>query len=393
MTDLSAVPPENALRVLQFITPSGFYGAERWVLALANNIDRTRVTCELAVTREGAGQDLSLAELYPTDGNQQVHYLDMKGRFDIRALQQLCRIIRERRIQVIHTHGYKSDILGLLAARREGIACVSTPHGFSGKVGLKLAAFIRIGTHMLRYFDRVVPLSEELMGDMVRFRVPETKLSFIRNGVDLTEIDASLKRFPRDTGAAEVRTIGFIGQMIPRKGIPHLLDVFDALYQEDKTLQLELIGDGRERQSLEHTAGGLASSEAIHFLGFRSDRLERLSRFDLFVMTSSLEGIPRCMMEAMAVGVPVVAYDIPGVDQLIKHRQTGMLAPYGDKAALAKCCREVLENPQLAKELSSSARSMIEERYSAARMAKEYEDLFSELIDGRQDTPQNARAR
>src|SRR5690554_5519410 len=148
------------MRVLQFITPAGFYGAERWVLALANNIDKEHVVCDLAVTREGPAQDLALAEYYPTDSGQQVHYLDMKGRFDPSVVKQLCQVIRDREIDVIHTHGYKSDILGLIAARRTGIPCVSTPHGFSGKVGLKLSAFIKVGTFMLRYFDQVVPLSE-----------------------------------------------------------------------------------------------------------------------------------------------------------------------------------------------------------------------------------------
>ena len=119
------------INVLQFITPAGFYGAERWVLALANNIDTTTVNCDLAVTRENADQDLTVAEQYPTSEGQKVHYLDMNGRFDARVIKELCRVIRERNIHIIHTHGYKSDILGLIAARRTGIKCVSTPHGLS----------------------------------------------------------------------------------------------------------------------------------------------------------------------------------------------------------------------------------------------------------------------
>jgi glycosyltransferase involved in cell wall biosynthesis len=134
------------------------------------------------------------------------------------------------------------------------------------------------------------------------------------------------------------KIVGYVGQMIPRKGLLDLISAFDSLYQENQSLKLQLLGDGSQRNSLEVQAAAQASSEAIEFLGFRSDRLELLSRFDLFVMTSSLEGIPRCIMEAMAVGVPVVAYDIPGVDQLVKHGETGLLAPLGDVNALAKCC-------------------------------------------------------
>ena len=368
------------LRVLQFITPAGFYGAERWVLALANNLNPEHMVCDLAVTRESSAQDLTVAELYPNSAGD-VHYLDMAGRFDFRVVKQLCDVIQKRGIDVIHTHGYKSDILGFLAAKRAGIRCVSTPHGFSGKVGLKLAAFIRIGTWMLRYFDRVAPLSEELVSDMKRFRVPDKKITFIRNGVDLTEIDAALEEFEALVKSSEGdRIIGFIGQMIPRKGIPDLIDVFDQLYQEDNNLKLQLLGDGSQREGLEEKASEQDSAKAIEFLGFRSDRLELLSRFHLFVMTSSLEGVPRCMMEAMAVGVPVVAYDIPGVDKLVKHGETGLLAPHGDKASLASCCRQLLDNPALAATLSGNARQLIDEKYSAARMAQEYEHLYADLL-------------
>ena len=373
---------KSPLRVLQFITPAGFYGAERWVLALARNIGSKSVICDLAVTQEGPDQDLTLAEYYPTDAGQQVHYLQMSGRFDIRAVNQLCRVIRDRDIDVIHTHGYKSDILGLIAARRTGIACISTPHGFPGNTGWKMGAFIWIGARSLRYFDCVAPLSEELMSDMKRFGVPGARTRFVRNGVDLTEIDAVLQNREQPEEPDNTRKIGFIGQMIPRKGLADLLAVFDGLYGANPGLTLRLIGDGNQRVHLERMASDLQSRDAISFLGFRSDRLELLADMSLFVMTSSLEGIPRCLMEAMAVGVPVVAYDIPGVDQLITHGKTGMLAPLGDKRALQRCCEQVLEDPNLANALIANGRRLVEEKYSAARMAREYEVLFSELASG-----------
>ncbi|MHA7924487.1 MAG: glycosyltransferase family 4 protein [Marinobacter sp.] len=372
----------SRIRILQFITPAGFYGAERWVLALANNLDPEAVTCDLAVTHESGHQDLSVATYFPTNIGK-VHYLPTNGRFDWRVVSKLASVIRERNIDVIHTHGYKSDILGYLAARKAGIACVSTPHGFAGKVGLKMRAFIKLGTLFLKYFDQVAPLSEELVSDMRRFGVSDKKTTLIRNGVDLKEIDATATASSGQVsgGTGKAKRIGFVGQMIPRKGIGDLLDVFDTLYRSDPSLKLELLGDGSQRLELEAHAGTLRSASAISFLGFRSDRLEQLSRFDLFVMTSSLEGIPRCMMEAMALGIPVVAYDISGVDQLVEHEQTGLLAPLGDKVALAECCQRVLEDPSLAQALAAQARETIALQYSAARMANEYEALFARLLE------------
>ncbi|AKO52763.1 glycosyl transferase family 1 [Marinobacter psychrophilus] len=374
------------LNILQFITPAGFYGAERWVLALANNIDVNCVTCDLAVTRESEHQDLTVAEVYPQAVGE-VHYLEMAGRFDLRVIRQLVDVIRRRQIDIIHTHGYKSDILGLLAAKKAGIRCVSTPHGFAGNVGFKLATFIRIGTYMLRYFDAVAPLSEELEADMSRFKVPPSKTRFIRNGVDLTEIDAATQNLPAGDSQEIFKNIGYIGQMIPRKGLPDLLAAFDRLYAKDESMTLKMLGDGSQRAELEAQAASLESASAIEFLGFRSDRLALLSQFDLFVMTSSLEGIPRCLMEAMAVGVPVVAYDIPGVDQLVKHGETGLLAPLGDVNALVDYCCQVLTNPEMARYMVTNARKLVDERFSAARMAREYEALFAQLVNPDQPEP------
>ncbi|WP_449287118.1 glycosyltransferase [Marinobacter sp. PE14] len=369
------------IRVLQFITPAGFYGAERWIIALANNADPGRMLCDLAVTEEGGAQDLSVAEYFPKHAGE-VHYLPMKGRFDTRVVSRLAKIIRERKIDVIHTHGYKSDILGWLAAKRTGIRCVSTPHGFPCNAGFKLALFTRFGIYVLRKFDAIAPLSEELVEDMGRFRVPAKKTHFIRNGVDISDIDRVTASIPSpQTDSVVTRTIGFIGQMIPRKGLTDLLKVFDKLYQDDPSLRLELLGDGSQREELEQIAASLPSGRAIQFMGFRTDRLERLVQFDLFVMTSSLEGIPRCLMEALALRVPVVAYDIPGVDQLVEHGKTGFLAPHGDIDNLTQQCRKVLNDPNLAEKLGAAGRQKIEAKYSAARMADEYEKLFDQVLN------------
>jgi glycosyltransferase involved in cell wall biosynthesis len=106
----------------------------------------------------------------------------------------------------------------------------------------------------------------------------------------------------------------------------------------------------------------------------------RLKDFDLFVMTSEDEGIPRCLMEACAMEIPVVAYDIAGIDQLISHQKTGLLAPFGDKQLLAQYWQTLLDDQSYAQELSKASRQFVLEKFSAARMAEQYDDLFSELL-------------
>lgn len=368
----------TAMRVLQFITPNGFYGAERWVWALANNLDPEAVTCDLAVTQEHPDQDLTVADEYP--GKGQVHYLKMNGSLDLKVISRLTTLLREHDIDLIHTHGYKSDIVGWLAARRAGVRCLSTPHGYPTKAGFKMALYIQAGLIVLRRFDGVAPLSSQLMSDMKRFRISSERVRFIENGVDITELDAWRKDLQQVPDRSSPFHFGYIGQLIPRKGLSELLQVFEQVWNDFPQSRLSLIGDGSQRAELEAQAASLPCHDRITFLGFRSDRLEQLNTFDAFLMTSSLEGIPRCLMEAMAIGVPVIAYDIEGVNQLIEHEQTGLSAPLGDVQELAQQARRLVDNPPLCIQLALAARRRVDERFSARRMAEEYVQLYRDLI-------------
>ncbi|WP_445426521.1 glycosyltransferase [Alishewanella sp. HL-SH06] len=367
------------LRVLQFITPSGFYGAERWVLALANNLPDNAMICDLVVTQEGPKQDLSVAELYPEQAGK-VHYIATRGRFDFTAVQKLVNIIKSRQIEVIHTHGYKSDIIGVLAARKAGIKIVATPHGFSNNVGWKLRIFIRLGLFALKFADKVAPLSQQLMADLKGYGIKERQLHFIENGVDLTELAPYRKTLALNTAQKPGLRLGYIGQLIPRKGLADLLQAFNLLWQKYPSSTLTLIGEGSQRAELEALATSLPCKAAISFLGFRGDRIALLANFDAFSLTSSLEGIPRCLMEAMAVGVPIVAYDIPGVDQLIEQDKTGLLAPLDNWQQLAVQLNRLAADPHLQYQLSTAARTLVDQRFSAARMALEYKQLFQEIL-------------
>lgn len=366
------------MKVLQFITPNGFYGAERWVLALANNIMESEAVVDLAVTKENPNQDLRVAQYYPiAKGN--IHFLEMDNKYNLKTcVNQLVEVIKRRNIDVIHTHGYKSDLIGLWAARKTGIIAVSTPHGFSANASLKMKIFIGLGCRALRYFDKVAPLSPELLTDMKRLNVPEEKIEFIENGVDLTESEA-LPEKQISSKPIENPVIGYVGQMIPRKGLKDLINSFHLVWKQYPTATLKLVGDGEQRNELEQLAQSLPCAASIEFLGFRDDRLKLVQQFDLFCMTSELEGIPRCLMESMSLNTPVVAYKIPGVDQLISHEENGLLATHGDTNELAHQIIRLVKDNQLRLQLTKSGKKTIEERFSARRMALEYIALFKSL--------------
>ena len=168
--------------------------------------------------------------------------------------------------------------------------------------------------------------------------------------------------------------------MISRKNIFDILDIFDELHAKHPNTRLVLLGDGDARAELESHTKTLASKSHIEFLGFRDDRLSLLKSFDLFVMTSTLEGIPRCLMEATAASIPVAAYDIAGIDQLIEHQKTGLLAPLGEKKSLLGYWESLLFTQGYGAELATNAKAFVYQHYSANRMAAEYTELFKKLV-------------
>jgi len=368
------------INVLQFTCPDGFYGAERWILALARNLDDDVINCGLVITVEPNSDNQEVAQHYRALGKEVIE-VDMKSRFDISVIYKLYKLIKSRKIDVIHSHGYKSDILGLIVARLAGIRALTTPHGFVDVSDWKLRMYYAVGNRFFKWFDMVAPLSQQLCRDVEAFGVAESKIKYIRNGVDLDEVEEI--RRSADIGPAkdsEVKRIGFIGQITRRKNVFDILDVFETLHSKDKNIELVLIGDGEQREELQCYADKLGSASAVKFAGFLDNRLEWLKTFDLFVLTSTLEGIPRCLMEAMAMGVPVAAYNIPGVDQLITNGETGLLAPPGDKQALVSCWEKILYEAGIADKLSVTARESVHNKFSGKRMALDYTELYQAMI-------------
>lgn len=374
--------------MLQFICPGALYGAEKWILALAKYLDPHIIGCKLATTQESDGQVIEIHETFQSLGLDS-YRIRMLGRFDPLGILRLCRLIRAENIDIIHTHGYKSDIIGVIAARIMGIKAVATPHGFDKSDDLKLKIYIHLGCMALRYFDRVVPLSQELKSDMEKIKINPMKLRLINNGVDLEEIEAERKRECSGIDKGLEKKIAYIGQMIFRKNVGDLIRVFDSLYNEYKDIRLILVGDGPDREELEKLSKSMASSPQIEFMGYRHDPLRLLKEVDLFSMTSRLEGIPRCLMEAMAMEVPVAAYDIPGVDQLIIYGQTGLLAKFGDVEGLKQCWAKILFDEKFSSEMTRNGRIHILNNFSAKRMADEYMNLYLETIaDDKSTTPE-----
>ncbi len=365
------------IKVLQFICPSGYYGAERWVNALLSVETNHNVEHHLAITDEPGASDEVLKRCGLPESQQ--HRIAMSSKFDLRAVYRLVKLIRDHKIDIIHTHGYKSDILGIIAAKWAGVASVCTPHGFENADDWRLQLYLWLGGKAFRGFTWVCPLSPDIMNTVLtRYNVAPARVRLINNGVDLAEVERALSSKPITSNSTF--TIGYIGQLISRKNLSDTLLAFAKLHRNFTNTKLILIGDGEERIKLEALAVELNLGASVSFLGFRDDRLNFLPEFDCFVMTSSLEGIPRCLMEAMAANVCVTAFNIPGVDKLIEDGKTGLLAPFADVAALSELWVRLIEQPDFKSKLAEAGQRYVYSQFSANAMAEAYAELYLTIM-------------
>ena len=371
----------TAIRVLQLATAGPLYGAERGILALSRHFDPARVDTRLAIIEDdGSSEEPPLATAARGAGLN-VDTICAPGRINLNAVRQLTALIEKYDIEIVHSHGYKADMIALLAckAQRAKTKLAMTPHGWSTEADLKLRFYEWLDRQMFRLADAVIPLSSALAEELAPVLGSSGRLTLIENGIDIGDIDAAQKIAPymaalRRTGPV----IGFMGRLVEQKDVSTLLSAFAKWARCDANIVI--VGEGDARCDLERQAQELGISARTHFVGFRADRLDWLRGFDLLALPSLAEGMPRCVMEAMAAHIPVVATDIDGIRELMCGGQNGMLFPPGDPSALADAF-SIVDEPAKLKQITANARKHVELNHGARNMASQYEELFAAMMD------------
>ena len=360
-------------------SPTGLYGAERWILALIKHLPPSEVESFVGVIKDSPELEAPLCTVAGELGFQ-THVIEAYGKLSRSAVGKLRRFLLERQIDILHTHGYKTDLIGVLAVRGTPCKILSTPHGWSVNAGFKLQVYEALDRLSFLFMDAVAPLSRDLFDGLESLPGLKRKLHLIENAVDLSEIDApgEMPELIRQWREAGRIVIGYIGQLITRKRIDTLIEAFHALEIPNK--QLCLIGDGPQRAELESLAERLGERDTVAFLGFRGDRINFLKGFDIFVLPSELEGIPRCLMEATGAGVAVIATDIPGCRDVVHAEKTGLLVPPGDAATLSRQMSRLIEDQALRARLARDGAERTRQRYSADALAGAYIDLYRSMF-------------
>ena len=370
------------LHVLHVLTNlGGFGGIQEYVTNLVTRLDRNKFQVEIAV---GPGDGPCLSRV--REAGIPVHHISslirsVRPLTDLQALLQLVKLLRSRRYDIVHTHMTKGGFLGRIAARLARIPLVvAGAHNFGvlhfGKfVG---ACFWLFDTVMVRCFtDLVISVSEQNRREAIRLKmIPPHKIVTVTSGIDLPKF-LSVPTVPsRYYSPAESLIVGTVTRLVPVKGIPDLLHAMAEVVQVFPSARLLIVGDGPERVAIERHIGNLSLSPYVTLLGDRSDVVQLLSGFDVFVLASHSEGLPIAVMEAMAAGCPIIATQVGGIPELITHDVSGILVPPRDVHALAQALLSLLLDHSRRQALGRAARQTAVQHLSLTRMASEVEALY-----------------
>ncbi len=307
------------------------------------------------------------------------------------AAREIAGHLRRLDANILCCHGYKPDILGLLAARLTKVPVVSISHGWTAatwKVRLNEA----VDRLCLHGMSRVVCVSQRQAGRVRRAGVPSRKIEVIPNAIDATRYgdhdpsarEELLNRFSADRPRL---LIGAVGRLSPEKGYGVLVEAASIVTRARPDVGFLHFGDGPLRPEIAARIDSLGLSDRFVLGGFRTDLARILPAFDLFAQSSYTEGLPVAVLEAFASRVPVVATAVGGTPEVVDDRITGRLVSPGDPVALARSILDILSDEPLLPILGARGRAIVLERFTFPAQAERYRQLFARLMRNATPSP------
>jgi glycosyltransferase involved in cell wall biosynthesis len=370
--------PESAMKILQLISSAGQYGAENMMLELSTALEK--LGCVVVVGVLGNNDDKKL-EVYrqAKERGLNAQLMPCAGRFDTITIRHIKSCVLQNGIELLHSHGYKSNVYGYLATRKLRVDRIATCHGWPGS-SPALQAYYRLDKFLLRKFDRIVAVSDTIVGLLERAGIPTDKISLISNGVDTVRFQSSNDAGKSGSCVWSRKRVGVVARLAKEKGIPFLLTAAKDVLQEFPDTEFCLIGDGPERGHLESLARELGIEKNVKFWGTRTDMPSVYAQLDVFVLPSLQEGLPMAVLEALAAGKPVIATRVGAVPKLVIPGKTGILIEAGDAAAIRNAISVYLRDPAIGLEFGVNGAKHIRENYSAISMAGSYLEIYRECV-------------
>lgn len=303
-------------------------------------------------------------------------------KFSLKIIINLYRLMKKKHIHVVRTHKYRASLYGRIAAWLAGVPVIIT--SVHGNYRKDLRPERRIANKILsRITDKIIAVSESIKRDIVKHdKIDPSKILVIYNGIDISKFAPSEKfeniREKLLINADDI-VIGFVGRLVPAKGLEYLIEVISYLKEEFKNIKLLIVGEGSLLGNLKDKARENGIHDRVIFTGQRRDVPDILHCMDIFVIPSIAEGIPNALLEAMAMGKPIIATKVGGIPEIIEDGFNGLLVPPRDSGVLAAAIKTLIDNRQLAVKIGQTARDFAQ-NFSITATAQKWELLYKTLL-------------
>ena len=368
---------EHPLKIVHLIAPAPAGGAESAVRSLVIGLRR-------------AGRDVEVVALLPPEGRNPfverlraedvpVTEIRHRHRSYLAQVRDVAGILERKGVALLHTHVYHADTIGYLASRRHALPWVATFHGFTDG-DLKNRAYTKLDMLLMRRTEAVVCVAETVRERIAREGIRRSRLHVIPNGylpIPLVDRASARKRLGIQQGAP---TLGWIGRLSHEKGPDLLLEAFARIQRSD--VACVVVGDGPERDSLHARSAALGLDDQMRFAGRIDDAASLLAAFDAIVLSSRTEGTPMVLLEALASGVPVVAFSVGGIPSVVSDA-SAYLVPPQDVKGLAEAMACAVEHNDARQRRVNEARHVFEAGFSVDRCVERTSRLYDEVLAAR----------
>lgn len=298
---------------------------------------------------------------------------------DLAALRALTRMISGIAPDVVHTHQSKAGFIGRVASRRAGVPIIV--HGvhilpFLNVSPLKRLIYLAMERHVASCTDAFIAVAKGMHDANLAAGLGTAESNHVvYSGMD---IDRFLAATPADA-VPEGRIIAFVAALEPRKRHREFLDIFARLLPRFPDLQLCLIGQGELEPALRTRVEELQIEPHVHFMGFRNDVERWIAASEICVLPSMREGLPRVVVQYVAVGRPVVVSHLPGIEEIVTEGDNGFLANLEDLAGMEEALARLLSEPDLAAAMTAAAHRRDLSQWSVSRMEADINTILTRL--------------
>ncbi|HVP36426.1 MAG TPA: glycosyltransferase family 4 protein [Terriglobales bacterium] len=364
-------------KILHLNTTSSIGGAEQMIIDLAEQTSLDKFRTYVSVLREG--------ELLSELRRRHVKFIWLKEStrvYDYKFLRNIVELIRQNRIDLIHSHTWGTDFYGYWGSKISGIPMISTIHDryyifekWTRRLSYRL---------FINHIKKIVAVSKDIKGLLIdELKISSQKVRLIYNGINTLKFQTvenlDMIRDELDLGRHDL-VIGNVGNLREVKDHRTLITAFSKIVPLFPRSKLLIVGEGKLKPDLKKLCEELGLGERVLFLGHREDVPFILSLLDVFILPSVSEGCSLSLLEAMAAGKAVVATNVGGNPELVLNGKTGILVPPSQPDQLAEKMIHLLSNEDLRKKMGAEGRKRVKQKFSRESMVKNYEELYSRIL-------------